>query len=101
MSEAEIQSEQIHELARKAMADAHLQEAYRSSTLRLYTHRLEAVRQVPGFERLRERGHAIKHEVMEHLDYYLEQFSSNVERRGGRIHWEATGKDACAISMAP
>ena len=97
MSEAEVHSEQIHELGHRAMADAHLQEAYRSSTLRLYTHRLEAVRQVPGFERLRERGHAIKHEVMEHLDYYLEQFSANVERRGGKVHWAATGKEACAI----
>ncbi|PYV22769.1 MAG: hypothetical protein DMG27_17465 [Acidobacteria bacterium] len=97
MSEAEIQSEQIHELARKAMADAHLQEAYRSSTLRLYTHRLEAIAQVPGFELLRERGRAIKRQVMDHLDFYLEQFSTNVEARGGKVHWATTGEEACAI----
>ena len=97
MSEAEIQSEQIHELARKAMADAHLQEAYRSSTLRLYTHRLEAIAQVPGFELLRERGRAIKRQVTDHLDFYLEQFSTNVEARGGKVHWATTGEEACAI----
>ena len=97
MSEAEIQSEQIHELAHKAMADAHLQEAYRSSTLRLYTHRLEAIAQVPGFDLLRERGRSIKHQVMDHLDFYLEQFSTNVEARGGKVHWATTGEEACAI----
>src|SRR5438067_4093391 len=97
MSEAEIQSEQIHELAHKAMADAHLQEAYRSSTLRLYTHRLEAIAQVPGFQLLRERGRAIKRQVMDHLDFYLEQFSTNVEARGGKVHWATTGEEACAI----
>jgi L-lactate dehydrogenase complex protein LldF len=97
MSEAEIQSEQIHELAHKAMTDAHLQEAYRSSTLRLYTHRLEAIAQVPGFDLLRERGRAIKRQVMDHLDFYLDQFSTNVEARGGKVHWATTGEEACAI----
>jgi L-lactate dehydrogenase complex protein LldF len=97
MSEAEIQSEQIHELGHKAMADAHLQEAYRSSTLRLYTHRLEAMAQVPGFERLRSRARSIKQEVMDHLDFYLEQFATNVEARGGKVHWAATGQEACGI----
>jgi len=97
MKEADVQSEQIHELAHKAMADAHLQEAYRSSTLRLYTHRLEAIAQVPGFELLRERGRAIKRQVMDHLDFYLEQFSTNVQARGGKVHWATTGEEACAI----
>ncbi len=99
MSETGVTSDRIHELARKAMADAHLQEAYRSSALRWYTHRLEAIQEVPGWERLRERGHAIKREVMEQLDYYLEQFADNVERRGGKVHWAATGEEACAIIL--
>ena len=50
------------------MADAHLQEAYRSSTLRLYNHRLDAIGQVPGFEALRDRARVLKREVIEHLD---------------------------------
>src|SRR2546427_8352813 len=47
------------------------------------SHRLEAIAQVPGFDLLRERGRSIKHQVMDHLDFYLEQFSTNVEARGG------------------
>jgi len=97
MSETGVQSEQIHELAHRTMADAHLEEAYRTSTRRLYTHRLAAIAEVPGFERLRERARAIKHEVMEHLDDYLDQFSANFERRGGQVHLAETGREACRI----
>jgi L-lactate dehydrogenase complex protein LldF len=97
MGKTRIQSGQIHERARQVLADAHLQEAYRSSTLRLYTHRLQAISELPGFERLRERAYALKRDVMEHLDYYLAQFAENAERRGGHIHWAATAAEACAV----
>jgi len=40
----------------------------------------EAIGAVPGFERLRDRARALKHEVMEHLDLYLEQFAGNVDQ---------------------
>ena len=35
MTNQEVKSSEIHELAQQTMASAHLQEAYRSSTLRL------------------------------------------------------------------
>jgi L-lactate dehydrogenase complex protein LldF len=100
MSEVEVQSNEIHEKAKEALGDAHLQEALRSATLRLYTHRLHAMAEVSGFERLRDRAREIKHEVMDHLDYYLEQFADNVERRGGKVHWAATAEEACAMILA-
>jgi L-lactate dehydrogenase complex protein LldF len=97
MGDTSVHSNEIHEVAKRALADAHLQEAYRSSTLRLYTHRLQAISEVPGWERLRERAYALKREVIEHLDDYLEQFADNVERRGGKVHWASTAADVCAI----
>ena len=100
MSEVEVQSNEIHEKAKEALGDAHLQEALRSSTLRLYTHRLQAVPEVPGFERLRDRAREIKRELIDHLDYYLEQFADNVARRGGEVHWAATAEEACAMVLA-
>jgi L-lactate dehydrogenase complex protein LldF len=99
MSDTGVYSEQVHALGNKTLADAHLQEAYRSSTLRLYTHRLEAISEVPGWERLRQRAHELKREVMAHLDFYLEQFADNLERRGGKVHWAATAADACRIIL--
>ena len=97
MSEAEVHSREIHELGNKVLGDAHLQDAYRSSTLRLYTHRLTAMEEVPGFERLRDRARELKREVIEHLDDYLAQFADNVERNGGKVHWAATADEACAM----
>ncbi len=97
MHDTGVHSREIHEQGNKVMADAHLAEAYRSSTLRLYTHRLQAISEVPGFERLRDRARAIKHEVMEHLDYYLEQFADNVARRGVKVHWATTAEEACGV----
>jgi L-lactate dehydrogenase complex protein LldF len=97
MNDILVQSNRIHELAHTAMGDAHLREAYRSSTLRLYEHRLEAAAEVPGFERLRDRARALKREVIEHLDFYLPQFATKFERRGGKVHWAATGVEACRI----
>ena len=85
MSETGVQSGEIHERSAKALGDAHLQEALRSSTLRLYEHRLHAIQEVPGFDRLRERGRELKREVIENLDGYLAQFADQVERRGGRL----------------
>ncbi len=100
MGETGVHSAEIHSRAQAALNDAHLQQAYRDSTLRLYTHRLQAIQEVPGWEGLRERAHEIKRQVMEHLDSYLDQFATNVERRGGRVHWAATGEEACAIVRA-
>jgi L-lactate dehydrogenase complex protein LldF len=99
MADTGIHSNEVHELGNKTLADAHLQEAYRSSTLRLYNHRLEAISEVPGWQRLRERAQELKREVIEHLDYYLEQFADNAERRGCKVHWAATGEEACRIIL--
>jgi L-lactate dehydrogenase complex protein LldF len=97
MSDQQTQGANIHELGKETMRDAHLQEAYRSSTLRLFNHRLQARNEVPGFERLRDRAHELKREVIENLDRYVEQFATQVERRGGQVHWALTGDEACAI----
>jgi L-lactate dehydrogenase complex protein LldF len=97
MSDTEVEEKNIHDLGRAAMSDAHLQEAYRSSTLRLYTHRLQSKDEVPGFERLRERASDLKREVINHLDHYMDQFATQTERRGGQVHYAFTGKEACEI----
>jgi L-lactate dehydrogenase complex protein LldF len=100
MTETGLQSSQIHENSRQALRDTHLQEAYRSSTLRLYSHRLQAVSEVPGFQALRERAQALKREVIEHLDFYLGQFADRIEHRGGKVHWAATAEEACRTVIA-
>ena len=65
--------------------------------MRLFTHRLNAIAEVPGFERLRETGRELKRQTIENLDYYLNQFADNVERNGGTVHWAMTAADVCRI----
>ena len=99
MSGHGIESNSIHEASIKVLGDAHLQDAYRSSTLRLYTERLHAIEAVPGFERLRQRGRALKREVIEHLDEYASQFADSLERNGGKVHWALNGEEVCSVVL--
>jgi L-lactate dehydrogenase complex protein LldF len=97
MSDSGIHSNEIHASGAATIANPRLAEAYRSSTVRLFTHRLEAVEQVPGFERLRDLGREVKRHTIENLDYYLAQFAGSVERNGGKVHWASTAADVCRI----
>jgi len=97
MSETGVYSSEIHTSGAATIANPRLAEAYRSSTLRLFNHRLQAIGEVPGFERLREVGRELKRHTIENLDYYLSTFADNVERNGGRVHWASTAADVCRI----
>jgi len=90
-------SNEIHKIGSETIANPRLAEAYRSSTVRLFTHRLNAIGEVPGFERLRDAGRAVKRHTIENLDYYLTQFADSVERNGGKMHWAPTAADVCRI----
>jgi L-lactate dehydrogenase complex protein LldF len=63
----------------------------------LFTHRLNAIGEVPGFERLRDAGREVKRQTIENLDYYLAQFADAVERNGGKMHWATTAEEVCKI----
>ena len=63
----------------------------------MFTHRLQAIAEVPGFDRLRDTGREVKRHTIENLDYYLAQFADNVERNGGKVHWASTAAEVCRI----
>lgn len=97
MSDTGIHSSDIHKGGAATIANPRLAEAYRSSTLRLLSHRAAAISEVPGFERLRDIGREVKRHTIENLDYYLAQFADNVERNGGKVHWAADAGEVCRI----
>ncbi len=97
MSDIDVHSDEIHVGGAATIANPRLAEAYRSSTLRLFTHRLNSIPAVPGFERLREAGREVKRHTIENLDYYLAQFADSVERNGGKMHWASTADEVCRI----
>ena len=51
----------------------------------------------PDWEELRAAGAAIKRRVLRHLDYYLLQFESSVQRAGGTVHWARDAQEANEI----
>jgi L-lactate dehydrogenase complex protein LldF len=91
----DVHSNEIHQAGAATVANPRLAEAYRSSTLRLFTHRLTAIAEVPGFDRLRDLGREVKRQTIENLDYYLAQFADSVERNGGKVHWATTADEVC------
>src|SRR5262249_29871146 len=80
--------------ASKNINDLRLRKTYRIATSNALEHRLEAIRDVPEWEDLRERAHRIKEEVVNRLDYYLEQLEKKVIANGGQVFWARDGKEA-------
>jgi L-lactate dehydrogenase complex protein LldF len=99
MSDTLTHISEIHKDGAATIANPRLAEAYRSSTMRLFTHRLSAIAEVPGFERLRDLGREVKRQTIENLDFYLGQFADSVERNGGKVHWASDGAEVCRIVL--
>ncbi|MFV1963798.1 MAG: LutB/LldF family L-lactate oxidation iron-sulfur protein [Pirellulaceae bacterium] len=49
----------------------------------------------PGSDAVRERARAIKDATLANLHEHLKTLDTSVRRRGGHVHWAATGEEAC------
>ena len=80
---------------RRALSDEALQRAMSGYARRQdEARRAGAPRSAEEWERLRERGRQVREHALAHLDYYIEQFAANVERRGGRVFWAEDARAA-------
>lgn len=77
-----------------ALGDEFLRKAVAFTTDKLKNGKLKAMDDFGNWEMWRERGRAIREHVVSHLDYYLTQFSDNVAKAGGHVHFCQTGEDA-------
>jgi L-lactate dehydrogenase complex protein LldF len=87
------------ENARRAMADATLQQALGFAKAGFQDKRATAAARLPEFEDLRDEAKAIKDHTLAHLDIYLEAFERAVTNRGGRVHWARDAAEARAIVL--
>src|SRR5215472_8098780 len=87
-----ITTDTFDENARGALLNRPLQAALRHATHKFVDNRRYAITEVDDWEDRRQRANAIKH-----LDRYLEQFTSNVEKAGGKVHWAKDTAEACTI----
>jgi L-lactate dehydrogenase complex protein LldF len=85
--------------ARRAMADATLQQALGFAKAGFQDKRAAAAARLPEFEDLRDEAKAIKDHTLAHLDIYLEAFERAVTNRGGKVHWARDAAEARAIVL--
>src|SRR5258705_13204664 len=84
-------AEKIHE----TVSNPALQLAIYTATGRLADHRKSAVAPgaLPEYQELRDQANAVKKHTIDNLDYYLEQFESQVQAHGGKVVYCKDGND--------
>ncbi len=71
---------------RQSLADANLQSALDANATRRIKIRKEAFASLRNPEQLRQRAHAVRAEIIDHLEDYLEQFVSRLDENGMQVH---------------
>ncbi|MEX2573605.1 MAG: LutB/LldF family L-lactate oxidation iron-sulfur protein [Balneolaceae bacterium] len=83
--------------ARSYLNDSQLRRNMGHATRTIREKRKAVVDEMGDWEELREAGRQIKRRVMRHLDRYLLQLESAVEKAGGVVHWAGDARDANRI----
>jgi L-lactate dehydrogenase complex protein LldF len=71
-----------------------MRKAVSSAQGRLKAGRLHAAEELGDWEDWRTLGAEIRNHTMENLDYYLQQLSDQVEKRGGNVFFAETAEEA-------
>ncbi len=84
---------------RKSLAKESLQSALDANAERRVTGRLNAFNSLPDWRERRQQAHAIRAEVIESLDAYLEQFTLNATKNGITVHRAKDADEAIKILL--
>ena len=90
-----IHTDEFVDNYQKALSDPQLQRALRLATDKFTAGRGHAVAAVgEEWQDLRDRARQIKEHAVANLDKYLDEFSNNVERLGGKVFWARDAEEA-------
>ncbi|HLB80340.1 MAG TPA: LutB/LldF family L-lactate oxidation iron-sulfur protein [Dongiaceae bacterium] len=92
-------SQHFPDNARRALADASLQQALGHVRVNFVERRARAAARLPEFDALRDAARDIKDHVLANLDVYLERFADKVTEAGGQVHWCADADAARAAVL--
>ncbi|MGH7214989.1 MAG: LutB/LldF family L-lactate oxidation iron-sulfur protein [Tepidisphaeraceae bacterium] len=87
----------FHKISVSAAGDERLKNAVTTATLRQYTGRQLQLLNLPDSDKLRTLAGDIKQHALDHLDYYLDQLKTNVEKNGGHVHFARDAAEAKGI----
>src|SRR5689334_15032293 len=78
----------------EALADQRLQGALDRAMSRLQSVRSVSLQAFPDSDAVRDQARQIRAHTLSRLDHYLDQFTRNVEARGGSVFYAHTAQDA-------
>lgn len=84
---------------RQSIDNPSLQAALDANTERRLNVRAAALASLPDWETRRQRAHAVRSDVIEHLDEYVAQFASRLTENGVTVHWAKDAAEANGIVL--
>ena len=93
----ELVASKTKEYIKEALKDDNLRHAVDKATQTALKKRADKVEQIPFWEELRHKGHAVKKQVIENLDEYLIQFEQQCRENGAIVHWASDTIEAQKI----
>jgi len=93
----EPQPVSFHRGAARSLATPDLPAKIERATTRLVAARHAAFAAFPEGDALRDEARAIRARVVGHLDQHLIRFETELQKRGGHLHWAAAAGDAVRI----
>src|ERR1044071_7195140 len=90
---------EFRERIRTSLANPTLQIALDANAERRVNGRIHALASLPNWPGKRQQAHAIRAEVIEHLDEYLAQFIAHVQENGIIVHRATDAKEAIRIVL--
>ncbi|MEW6084427.1 MAG: LUD domain-containing protein [Chloroflexota bacterium] len=94
-----MNSKQFRQRIRISLANQHLQQALDLNAERRAARRINALETLPNWRERRQRAHAVRAEVIEHLDSYLDQFTAKAGSNGVIVHRAKDAAEAIKIVL--
>lgn len=92
----QIGNESYTERVKTGIEDGFMRSAVSAAQERLKKGRILSEEGLGNWEEWRALGEEIRQHTLEHLDYYLEQLSDQVQMRGGNVFFASTAEEANA-----
>src|SRR5512141_2906322 len=92
-------SAQFRKRIRTSIANPALQAALDANAERRVNGRIAAFASLPDWRERRQRAHAVRADVIENLDAYLDQFIAKVAENGVHVRRARDSKEAVAIVL--
>jgi L-lactate dehydrogenase complex protein LldF len=89
----------FREKIREKIADDALQIALNNNADKRVRGRLIAFESIPDWRERRQKAHAVRADVIEHLDEYLAQFTENLQKNGIVVHRAKDAAEAVQIVL--